>query len=37
MCKFRTMVVGAEDLNASAPRPNEADGLLFKMRSVIRA
>jgi exopolysaccharide biosynthesis polyprenyl glycosylphosphotransferase len=32
MCKFRTMVVGAEDLRHQLHAHNEADGLLFKMR-----
>jgi exopolysaccharide biosynthesis polyprenyl glycosylphosphotransferase len=33
MCKFRTMVVNAEDLRHQLHDQNEADGLLFKMRA----
>jgi exopolysaccharide biosynthesis polyprenyl glycosylphosphotransferase len=33
MCKFRTMVVGAEQLRHQLHAHNEADGLLFKMRA----
>jgi len=33
MCKFRTMVVNAEDLRQQLHDQNEADGLLFKMRA----
>jgi exopolysaccharide biosynthesis polyprenyl glycosylphosphotransferase len=33
MVKFRTMVVGAEGLLAGLEERNEADGLLFKLRS----